>query len=88
MSATQQELIDTACWFSADKVGGTEMTAFKREARWRQHRWAVENLQIRGFGTHPGRRSLPDAPPEDIANGTKLLDADADAGKLPDADHP
>ncbi|ABL79458.1 MULTISPECIES: hypothetical protein [unclassified Nocardioides] len=80
MTSTQQDLIDAACWFDSDKAGGTEMTAFKREARWRQHRWAVDELAIATFGTHPGRRAHPDIPPEDIENGTKLLHLDAEAG--------
>lgn len=77
---TQQDLIDAACWFDSDKAGGREMTAFKREARWRQHRWAVDECSIHSFGTHAGRRTHPDIPPEDVLNGTKLLDADAQAG--------
>lgn len=79
-SPTQQDLIDAACWFDSDKAGGREMTAFKREARWRQHRWAVDALSISSFGAHTGRRVHPDIPPEDIQNGTKLLDADAESG--------
>lgn len=77
---TQQDLIDAACWFDSDKAGGREMTAFKREARWRQHRWAVDAHSISSFGAHTGRRVHPDIPPEDIQNGTKLLDADAESG--------
>lgn len=77
---TQQDLIDAACWFDSDKAGGRAMTAFKREARWRQHRWAVDELATQTFGTHPGRRTHPDIPPEDVPNGTKLADLDADAG--------
>jgi hypothetical protein len=49
---TQQDLLDAACWFDTDKVGGPVMTAFKREARWRQHRWAVDALSISTFGAH------------------------------------
>ena len=79
-SPTQQDLVDAACWFDSDKIGGRAMTAFKREARWRQHRWAVDELTVQTFGTHPGRRSHPDIPPEDIPNGTKLSDMDAEAG--------
>lgn len=75
-----QDLRDAGCWFDIDKVGGLEMTAFRREARWRQHRWAVDELSIQSFGTHKGRRSHPDIPPEDISNGTKLTGANADAG--------
>jgi hypothetical protein len=77
---TQHDLTDAACWFDLDKAGGREMTSFKREARWRQHRWAVDERSITGFGTHTGRRTHPDLPPEEINNGTKLLPADADAG--------
>lgn len=79
-SPTQQDLMDAACWFDSDKTGGRAMTAFKREARWRQHRWAVDELSVQTFGTHPGRRVQPDIPPEDIPNGTKLSDMDAEAG--------
>lgn len=76
----EQDLRDAGCWFNTDKVGGLEMTAFKREARWRQYRWAVDELSIQSFGTHKGRRTHPDIPPEDISNGTKLTGVDADAG--------
>lgn len=76
----EQDLRDSGCWFNTDKVGGIEMTAFKREARWRQHRWAVDELSIESFGTHKGRRTHPEIPPEDIPNGTKLTGVDADAG--------
>lgn len=76
----EQDLRDAGCWFNIDKVGGLEMTAFRREARWRQHRWAVDELSIQSFGTHKGRRTHPDIPPEDISNGTKLTGADANAG--------
>jgi hypothetical protein len=76
----EQDLRDAGCWFNTDKVGGLEMTAFRREARWRQHRWAVDELSVQSFGTHKGRRAHPDIPPGDIANGTKLTGADADAG--------
>lgn len=79
-SPTQQDLVDAACWFDSDKAGGREMTAFKREARWRQHRWAVDALSIGTFGVHAGRRVHPDIAPEDVPNGTKLVDADAAAG--------
>jgi len=80
MNPTEQDLRDAGCWFNTDKVGGPEMTAFKREARWRQHRWAVDEMSIATFGTHKGRRTHPDVPPEDISNGTKLTDVDAAAG--------
>jgi PD-(D/E)XK nuclease superfamily len=56
------------------------MTNFKREARWRQHRWAVDVMSVTSFGSHAGRRTHPDSPPEDVANGTKLLEQDANAG--------
>lgn len=79
-SPTQQDLIDADCWFDSDKAGGREMTAFKREARWRQHRWAVDELSISSYGTHTRRRVHPDIPPEGIQNGTKLLGADAESG--------
>lgn len=77
---TQEELERANCWFDSDKSGGREMTAFKREARWRQHRWAVEELAVREFGTHTGRRTHSDLPPVEIPNGTKLGDLDAAAG--------
>ena len=80
MEPTQQDLMDAGCWFDSDKAGTAEMTAFKREARWRQHRWAVDVLAITSFGTHLGRREHPDVPAEEIPNGTKLVGRDADAG--------
>ena len=80
MDPTQQDLMDAACWFDSDKAGSPEMTAFKREARWRQHRWAVDELSIASFGTHPGRGTDPDVAPDGIPNGTKLRDSDANAG--------
>lgn len=80
MEPTQQDLMDAGCWFDSDKAGSPEVTAFKREARWRQHRWAVDHLSISSFGTHRGRATDPDVAPEDIPNGTKLRAADATAG--------
>ncbi|MDQ3485223.1 MAG: hypothetical protein M3445_07410 [Actinomycetota bacterium] len=35
---------------------------------------------MQSFGTHPGRRTHPDIAPEDVPNGTKLLDVEAEAG--------
>src|SRR4051794_38427099 len=72
--------MDADCWFDGDSAGGAAMTSFKREARWRQHRWAVDVMSITSFGSHGGRRTDPDLPPEQVSNGTKLLDQDADAG--------
>ena len=80
MQPTQQDLQDAGCWFDSDKAGTSEMTAFKREARWRQHRWAVDTLSITTFGTHRGRQTDPDVPAEEIRNGTKLVQRDAEAG--------
>lgn len=80
MEPTQQDLQDAGCWFDSDKGGTSEMTAFKREARWRQHRWAVDTLSITTFGTHRRRQTDPDVPAEEIRNGTKLVQRDADAG--------
>ncbi|WP_370518418.1 hypothetical protein [Nostocoides sp. HKS02] len=77
---TQQDLKDAGCWFDSDRAGTPEMTAFKREARWRQHRWAVDTMGIRTFGTHRGRQIDPDVPAEEICNGTKLVPRDAEAG--------
>ena len=72
--------MDADCWFDSDKVAGPQMTAFKREARWRQHRWAVDELSVSGFGTHAGRRTQPDVAPDEVQNGTKLREMDAKAG--------
>jgi hypothetical protein len=80
VTATREELMDAGCWFASDSAGGREMTAFKREARWRQHRWAVDEHSIISFGSHAGRQTQPDEPAEDISNGTKLRDQDAQAG--------
>ena len=80
MDPTQQDMMEAACWFDSDKAGSPEMTAFKREARWRQHRWAVDELSIASFGTHPGRTTDPGAASDAIPNGTKLRDVDAQAG--------
>lgn len=77
---SRDDLKDAGCWFDADKAGGQAMTAFKREARWRQHRWAVDELGVATFGTHAGRRTFDDTPVEDIPNGTKLGEIDAEAG--------
>lgn len=88
MTPTEKQLADADCLFSTDKVGGPEMTAFKREARWRQHRWAVTEGQINAFGTHLGRRTAPDGKCEEIPNGTKLLHADAQAGRNFHPEHP
>ena len=80
MDPTQQDLRDADCWFDSDKVGGPQMTAFKREARWRQHRSAVDELSLSGFGTHAGRRTQPDVAPDDVPNGTNLSELDAEVG--------
>lgn len=80
MDPSQQDLIDAGCWFAVDKAHSPEMTEFKREARWLQHRWAVEEQGVTKFGTHRGRGTDPDLPPEDIHNGTKLVEEDADLG--------
>lgn len=77
---TRQGLIDASCWFGSDQASGPEMTAFKREARWRQHRWAVDELSVDGFGTHPVRRTDPDDAPREVVNGTKLRPFDAAVG--------
>lgn len=67
MDPTQQDLMDAACWFDSDKAGSPEMTAFKREARWRQHRGAdgsslPQNADSRArlarlFGVNPAEPS-------------------------------
>jgi hypothetical protein len=80
VTPTRQDLIDAGCWFAVDAAGGAAMTNFKREARWRQHCWAVDVRSIASFGSHRGRRTHPDLPSEEVVNGTKLLDADANAG--------
>lgn len=77
---TPQDLMDASCWFDSDRAGGPEMTAFKRTARWRQHRWAVDELQVDGFGNHAVRRTDPAGVPREVVNGTKLRPADAAAG--------
>lgn len=72
--------MDAGCWFDSDKAGTPEMTALKREARWRQHRWAIDTVSITTFGTHRGRQTDLDIPAEEICNGTKLVPRDAEAG--------
>lgn len=78
---TREELERVGCWFDADRAVGAEMTAFKREARWRQHQWAVEVLGITSFGTHPGRSRNAAGTRLLTPNGTKLNVGDADNGK-------
>jgi hypothetical protein len=77
---TQRDLKDAGCWFDSDRASTAEMTAFKREARWRQHRSAVDERSITSFGTHLGRRTDPDVPAEEKRNGTKLTTLDAESG--------
>lgn len=81
MTPTRQQLKAAACDFATDRVGGADVTAFKQAARWSQHRWAVDELGIAEFGTHRGRGSDADGGPARVANGTKLGDADASAGR-------
>lgn len=82
MAPTQRDLEEAGCWFDVDKVGGhPAMTAFKREARWRQHRWAVEVADIHSFGSHLGGRSGEDGIREEVSNGSRLLPADAERGE-------
>lgn len=82
MTPTVEVLKEAHCFFAGDRAGGPEMTAFKQEARWRQHRWAVEELGIKDteFGWHRGRTMTADGNPGQIPNGTKLRDADAENG--------
>lgn len=88
MTPTTEDLAEADCRFSTDKVGGPAMTAFKQEARWRQHLWA-KGKGVRQFGTHPGPRPAPGETRRQIVNGTKLLEDDAKAGTnfLTDAIH-
>lgn len=74
----QPDLEATGCWFDADTAGGRAMTTFKRTARWRQHRWAADELGMQSFGTHTRRH--PDGTSVDVLNGSKLSDADAGRG--------
>jgi hypothetical protein len=78
---TDQDLRSAGCLFSTDRVGGPKTAAFKRAARWSQHRWAVDELGITKFGTHKGREKGGDGAPVQVLNGTKLTEADAAAGE-------
>lgn len=79
MTPKREELEAAHCWFSTDAAGGAAMTAFKREARWRQHVWAKER-GVLTFGSHPGRKPGPGQDAAKIVNGTKLTEADAETG--------
>lgn len=82
VAPTQHDLEEADCWFDVDKVGGHPgMTAFKREARWRQHRWAVEIADIHSFGSHLGGRSGEDGIREEVSNGSRLRPVDAERGE-------
>lgn len=82
MTPTPQQLRDAHCWFRGDRApGDTDMTAFKREARYRQHQWAVRQ-GITEFGGHTNtKRGIAAGGPATIPNGTKLTEADAAAGR-------
>lgn len=81
MKPTKEQLKEVDCLFVVDRVSGDPaMTAFKEEARYRQHLWAVNDRQIVEFGSHPGRKDSEGVRQRE-PNGTKLLDADAEAGK-------
>ena len=67
---SKQDLVDAHCWFTADRADSPRMTAFKREARWRQHLWATRQLRITEFGHH--RAGGPGPGGHDVPNGTKL----------------
>ncbi len=67
---SKQDLVDADCWFTADLADSPEMTAFKREARWRQHLWATRRLGITEFGHHRVGGPGPDG--RVVRNGTKL----------------
>lgn len=70
MTVSKQDLVDAHCWFTADLADSPGMTAFKREARWRQHQWATLRLHITEFGHHRVGGSGPGG--RDVQNGTKL----------------
>ena len=70
VTVTRQDLVEAHCWFTADLADSPTMTAFKREARWRQHLWARRRLQITQFGHHRVGGSGPAG--RDVPNGTKL----------------
>jgi hypothetical protein len=78
MTMSKQELVEADCWFTADLADSARMTAFKREARWRQHQWAVKRLGITEFGHH--RVGGTGTGGRDVRNGTKLPASVAETG--------
>src|SRR4051812_14598392 len=71
MTVDKATLQAANCWFSVDRVPNREMTAFKREARYRQSKWRDRH----GYaaGTHRNsRRAVAAGGPETIPNGTRL----------------
>ena len=78
-----------ACWFDSDKVGGPHITALKREARWRQHRWAVDESVDQQF-RHTCR--TPNPPRRRARGRTQWHEAPRRRcllrSQLPDTGHP
>lgn len=81
MTVALEQLRQADCLFSSDRVPhDPQMTAFKREARYRQHLWA-KSQGITQFGTHANTPAgVAAGGPERIPNGTKLTDTDAESG--------
>lgn len=81
MIPTERQLLAAHCLFDTDRATGTEMTAFKRTARYRQHLWALDQ-GIEEFGTHKNSKArIAAGEPAQVLNGTKLSDLDANLGK-------
>ena len=82
MTVTREQLVAVKCDFPTDRVADPEMTAFKQEARYRQHQWAVSTKGIAEFGSHGNtKRAIKMGKDPRIPNGTKLTASDAEEGK-------
>lgn len=81
MTLDRSTLVAAHCWFNADKVSGDAvMTAYKREARYRQHQWRL----ARGFpvGSHGNTRKRIEAGGmRRVFNGSKLTVEDGERGQ-------
>lgn len=80
MTLDRTTLQKAHCWFSVDKIAGDEaMTAFKREARYRQSQWRI--AQGLSVGSHGNTRKRIEAGGmKRVFNGSKLTVDDAERG--------
>jgi hypothetical protein len=80
MTLDRAVLVAAHCWFNVDRVPGDEpMTAFKREARYRQSQWrTARNLPVGSHGNT--RKRIETGGMKRVFNGSKLTAHDAEQG--------